>query len=299
MFSRDVERIRDRGEVHDRIAFDEERRVGGAPLARRPVQVHADALGLARERVDRRAGRDEHDGYRMRVNRAAAAAWVAGAVVSLALLGAPLVASAATGAVTIQNFSFSPTPITVRVGDTVRWTNSDPVGHTSTSDTGIWNTGTLGTGASGSFTFTTAGTFAYHCTVHPTMKGTVIVIAAATPAPSTPPPPPPPTQPPTPAPTVRTPTPTAPPTPAPTPTTATSVEPTAVPTTPAPTFAPTASPTIAAPAPVAAASPSLAAAAATPIATPSDQGPTLVLIGVAALAVLALAGVLLRLARRS
>ena len=42
-----------------------------------------------------------------------------------------------------------------------------------------------------------------------------------------------------------------------------------------------------------------AAAAATPIATPSDQGPTLVLIGVAALAVLALAGVLLRLARRS
>lgn len=86
------------------------------------------------------------------------------------------VAPAGTGnAVTIANFAFGPSAITVAVGTTVTWTNSDTAGHTVTADDGSFKSGTLGTGATFTQTFATAGTFAYHCSIHKSMTGTVTV----------------------------------------------------------------------------------------------------------------------------
>jgi hypothetical protein len=59
------------------------------------------------------------------------------------------------------------------VGDTVTWANSGPSQHSATANDGSFDTGVLNKGASGSHTFSKAGTFAYHCSVHPNMHGTV------------------------------------------------------------------------------------------------------------------------------
>jgi plastocyanin len=77
--------------------------------------------------------------------------------------------------VAITNFSFEPAQVSVPVGTTVKWTNKDNVPHTVTSATRDWDSGSLSIGQSFSHTFTQAGTFAYQCTVHPTMKGTITV----------------------------------------------------------------------------------------------------------------------------
>jgi len=82
----------------------------------------------------------------------------------------------ATNSVTISNYTFSPAAITVKVGTTVTWTNQDSVGHTVTADSGTGpNSELIDQGKSYSYTFDKAGTFAYHCTPHPYMKGTVTV----------------------------------------------------------------------------------------------------------------------------
>ncbi|MFN8472841.1 MAG: cupredoxin domain-containing protein [Anaerolineae bacterium] len=82
--------------------------------------------------------------------------------------------------VSIQNFAFNPATITVCQGATVRWTNMDAAPHTTTSDTGVWDSGILTTGQTFSFTFNTLGDFPYHCNVHPTMHGLVHVVAPGT-----------------------------------------------------------------------------------------------------------------------
>jgi plastocyanin len=101
----------------------------------------------------------------------------------VALLGVGLVgggvALAADHAVAISGFAFSPREITVTVGDTITWTNSDAQAHTATADDGSFDTGTIGNNASGSATFSTAGTFPYHCKIHSSMTGTITVQAAA------------------------------------------------------------------------------------------------------------------------
>lgn len=104
-------------------------------------------------------------------------------------LGGPVV-QAQTSAVSIQNFAFSPDPLTVPVGATVTWTNGDEAAHTATSDIGAFGSAVLSQGQSFSFKFSAPGTYAYHCDIHPYMKGTIIVSAGA-PAPTatqTPPP---------------------------------------------------------------------------------------------------------------
>ena len=77
------------------------------------------------------------------------------------------------------SFAFSPATLTIKAGTTVTWKNSTSVGHTVTSDDGkSFDSGTsnpIVSGATYSFTFTKAGTFAYHCTIHPFMKATIIV----------------------------------------------------------------------------------------------------------------------------
>jgi plastocyanin len=79
------------------------------------------------------------------------------------------------GASTLTLTAFNPNPVNIAIGTTVRWTNSDAVAHTSTSDSNTWNSGTLGAGAHFDFTFQAAGTFPYHCAIHPGMVGTIVV----------------------------------------------------------------------------------------------------------------------------
>jgi plastocyanin len=80
-----------------------------------------------------------------------------------------------TQAVTIADFAFSPASLTINVGDTVTWTNQDSATHTATATGGAFDTGDIVQGASASFTFDTAGTFDYICSIHPQMTGVIIV----------------------------------------------------------------------------------------------------------------------------
>ncbi len=85
-------------------------------------------------------------------------------------------ASETTAQINISGFAFDPPTLTVKEGTTVTWTNNDPTIHTVTSDTGVFDSGDLAQGATFSYTFTTAGTYAYHCTPHHArMSGTIIV----------------------------------------------------------------------------------------------------------------------------
>lgn len=110
---------------------------------------------------------------------------VALAAVSLAL-GALLTpasagpASAATEhVVDIANVAFGPTSLTIAVGDTVTWTNSDSMPHTATDEDDRFDSGNLDPGQSFSFTFTAAGTYTYRCDYHSNMTGTIVVQEAA------------------------------------------------------------------------------------------------------------------------
>nr|MBA3263744.1 cupredoxin domain-containing protein [Thermoleophilaceae bacterium] len=91
----------------------------------------------------------------------------------------PLAIAAASTGVTISDFQFSPSSVTVNVGDTVTWTNDGPTPHSATANDGSFDTGIMDAGQSGAHTFNQAGTFSYICTPHPNMQGTVVVQAAA------------------------------------------------------------------------------------------------------------------------
>jgi plastocyanin len=84
-------------------------------------------------------------------------------------------AATATNAATIKGFSFQPDVLKVKVGAKVTWTNDDTVAHTVTADTNSFASGNLQPGGSFSFTFTRPGTYAYHCSIHPSMHGSVVV----------------------------------------------------------------------------------------------------------------------------
>ena len=75
----------------------------------------------------------------------------------------------------IQGYAFSPSSITINVGDTIVWTNYDSASHTVTSNDGTFDSGSISTGNTFSFTFTSAGTFNYYCAPHPNMTGSVTV----------------------------------------------------------------------------------------------------------------------------
>ena len=75
----------------------------------------------------------------------------------------------------IQNMAFNPSSITVSVNTTIKWTNKDADAHTATSNNGVFDSGSINDGGVYSYHFTTPGTYAYHCSIHPHMTGTVIV----------------------------------------------------------------------------------------------------------------------------
>jgi plastocyanin len=90
------------------------------------------------------------------------------------------VASPAVGTVlvAVQNFTFLPANLRVPRGTTVTWINCEPAGiepHSTTSDVGLWDSGTVSPGNAFSVTFDESGTFTYHCVPHPFMRATVTV----------------------------------------------------------------------------------------------------------------------------
>jgi plastocyanin len=80
-----------------------------------------------------------------------------------------------TNAATLGNRAFAPPELDVAAGTTVTWTNTDTVTHTSTSDGAGWESGAISPGGQFSVAFPTAGTFPYHCAIHPGMVGRVVV----------------------------------------------------------------------------------------------------------------------------
>ncbi|MDR3686703.1 MAG: cupredoxin domain-containing protein [Coriobacteriia bacterium] len=76
-------------------------------------------------------------------------------------------------AVTIENHGFSPAVGSVKVGDTVTWTNKDSTQHTVTI--GDVDSGAIGVGKTYSYKFETAGTYPYYCRYHPSMVATIVV----------------------------------------------------------------------------------------------------------------------------
>jgi plastocyanin len=83
--------------------------------------------------------------------------------------------SAGNAAVKIDNFVFGPQAITVPVGTTVTWTNSDDIPHTAVSTDGVFKSKVMDTDEKFSYTFAKAGTYSYYCSVHPKMTGQVVV----------------------------------------------------------------------------------------------------------------------------
>jgi plastocyanin len=113
-----------------------------------------------------------------------------GALALIAAAGFPSLASASRSAgqgsapqkvvtVVIRGFKFEPATVTVNVGDTVEWKNDDIVPHTATADgeaqKPTFDSGTIQTGAKWRYLARNKGTYNYTCTLHPNMKGELIV----------------------------------------------------------------------------------------------------------------------------
>ena len=112
------------------------------------------------------------------------------ALALIAAAGFPSLASASRSAgpgsapqkmvtVTIRSFKFEPATVTVNVGDIVEWKNDDIVPHTATADgeaqKPTFDSGTIQTGAKWRYLARNKGTYNYTCTLHPNMKGELIV----------------------------------------------------------------------------------------------------------------------------
>ena len=100
----------------------------------------------------------------------------ANTTVSTANCTAPTTAAGAT-IIFIRDFTFQPPNVRVKAGGTVAWVNCEPtsIPHTSTADGGGWNSASLAPAAAFVRAFPSAGSFPYHCAIHPSMKATVIV----------------------------------------------------------------------------------------------------------------------------
>jgi plastocyanin len=77
--------------------------------------------------------------------------------------------------IVIQEFMFTPNPLTVKAGATVTWVNVDDEPHTVVSNTAMFRSGALDTKESFSFKFVQPGTYHFTCSIHPRMVGTIVV----------------------------------------------------------------------------------------------------------------------------
>jgi plastocyanin len=94
-------------------------------------------------------------------------------VLATVTIVAPVIA--ADRHVTMSDNTYRPAVVTINAGDTVTWRNDDPVPHDAAGNG--WSTSLLDDGASDSVTFRRSGRYAYRCTIHPQMRGTVVVRA--------------------------------------------------------------------------------------------------------------------------
>jgi plastocyanin len=101
--------------------------------------------------------------------------WIACTTLAL-VLAAP--ASSATATVSIKRTGFSPASVTINQNDAVTWTNNDTINHQVVANGGQFASPILGPGKSWTRTFRNGGTFRYHDSLHPTLKGTVVVRGA-------------------------------------------------------------------------------------------------------------------------
>jgi len=100
--------------------------------------------------------------------------WRAALVLSLTATST-LGAAPATHTVAIDGFVFRPAVISVRVGDTITWRNADPVAHTVTEKTAGLDSGDIAAGGAFRFVAKRKGRYTYVCTLHPTMRGELVV----------------------------------------------------------------------------------------------------------------------------
>jgi plastocyanin len=116
--------------------------------------------------------------------RSAAARFVPGRALVIAMLLGPVigamlafgtVSAQEANVVTIDNFTFAPKELTVAVGTTVKFVNHDDIPHTVVETNKVFRSKALDTDDSYSYTFATAGSFDYFCSLHPHMVGKVIV----------------------------------------------------------------------------------------------------------------------------
>jgi plastocyanin len=75
--------------------------------------------------------------------------------------------------VSIVNMAYNPVTLHISAGATVTWTNNDNMAHTVTADDSSFFSPTIPTGGKYTHTFSGAGTYPYHCVIHPGMKATV------------------------------------------------------------------------------------------------------------------------------
>jgi len=109
------------------------------------------------------------------------AAAVSGIAVGAVLAAGMLAANAhdSTRTVAIDSFTFGPPNLTIKAGTTVTWINKDDIPHTVAAVNKLFRSKALDTNDDYSFTFLTAGTYAYFCSLHPHMTGAIVVEAAA------------------------------------------------------------------------------------------------------------------------
>ncbi|MEO6237350.1 MAG: cupredoxin family copper-binding protein [Vicinamibacterales bacterium] len=84
-------------------------------------------------------------------------------------------APAVVHTVTVEGTAFTPADLTVKVGETITWINKDPYPHTATSQTGAFDSGSIGPDKSWKYVVRKTGEFPYLCTIHPSMKGVIRV----------------------------------------------------------------------------------------------------------------------------
>src|SRR5215207_6346775 len=102
--------------------------------------------------------------------------WTSRSVLALALIagGGVVISNAATHTIVVDGMRFTPASLTVKRGDTIVWRNDDLVPHTATAR-GVFDSATVGAGKTWRYKATAAGEHAYICTLHPTMKGVLVV----------------------------------------------------------------------------------------------------------------------------
>jgi plastocyanin len=99
---------------------------------------------------------------------------LAAALVAVTVMASAAAPSGTSHTVTIENMQFNPSQLTVRRGDRIVWVNKDLFPHTATSGK-VFDSGSIAVDASWSYVADKTGVYAYSCTFHPTMKGTITV----------------------------------------------------------------------------------------------------------------------------